>query len=176
MQEFNQTLTNIGKRGHCFSRLWIYNHKKCFDNHKKCLGCNQDKIFLLGCNQRNRVLVIRLMPIFHTAILLYDKKQCAILAIAQRPYTPHNVSPLLSKRSHLSCPKNVCHTFQFGPKMNEISNRKRLNLVKHLAFGSLKIPSEVFPSYLVKAKKAIMQCPLCSLISCNFLTLSMTLL
>ena len=30
------------------------------------------------------------MPIFHTAILLYDKKQYAIPAIAQRPYTRHN--------------------------------------------------------------------------------------
>ena len=29
------------------------------------------------------------MPIFHTAILLYDKKHCAIPAIAQRPYTPY---------------------------------------------------------------------------------------
>ena len=31
------------------------------------------------------------MPIFHTAILLYDKKQYAIPAIAQRPYTPKNI-------------------------------------------------------------------------------------
>ena len=46
------------------------------------------------------------MPIFHTAILLYDKKQYAIPAIAQRPYT-HNKGPKGKRACQGECKFNM---------------------------------------------------------------------